>query len=243
MVTIREYRTGERDLLRAMALELHETLRPFDSCLAPGNDIIDEYLQYVLSTIEETNGAVLLADREGEPAGYLCLIGARQPEDTDLVPEPFAVVADLFVRSTCRGFGVGEQLMAAILGTYGVSAKPLWDADVGKELLPEETESVREPDRTRGVGQQDVGRPGSAVRRRLCRVSPRCEEGSTRNARLRAPAGEGVEGNDSSLRRWSDAPHGIPHRDRVWQVRPDTENCCPCGCHCLQGSVILNRWG
>jgi GNAT superfamily N-acetyltransferase len=112
MVTIREYRTGERDLLRAMALELHETLRPFDSCLAPGNDIIDEYLQYVLSTIEETNGAVLLADREGEPAGYLCLIGARQPEDTDLVPEPFAVVADLFVRSTCRGFGVGEQLMA-----------------------------------------------------------------------------------------------------------------------------------
>jgi hypothetical protein len=101
-------------------------------------------------------------------------------------------------------------MAAAILGETGGEAKPLWNADLGKEFLPEGAESIREPDRTRGVGQQDVGRPGSAVRRRLCRVSPRCEEGSTRNARLRAPAGEGIEGNDSSLRRWSDAPSGIP---------------------------------
>jgi hypothetical protein len=58
-------------------------------------------------------------------------------------------------------------LTSAILGETGGGAKPLWDADLGKEFLPEGAESIREPDRTRGVGQQDVGRPVSAVRRRL----------------------------------------------------------------------------
>lgn len=112
MVSIREMRAGELGLLRTMALELHETLRPFDRCLAPGSEIIDEYIDYVVSSVEETRGAVLFAERDGKLAGYLCFLGPRQPEDIDLVPEPYAVVADLFVHSSCRGLRIGEQLMA-----------------------------------------------------------------------------------------------------------------------------------
>jgi hypothetical protein len=111
-----------------------------------------------------------------------------------------------------RPFAGNCCVATAILGQDGVAAKPLWNADVGKELLPEEAESFREPDRTRGVGQQDVGRPDSAVRRRLCRVSPRCEEGSRETIRV---SGGGV------------TPHtAFRHRERGWRVRPFAGNCC-----------------
>jgi hypothetical protein len=43
----------------------------------------------------------------------------------------------------------------------------------------------------KGVGQQDVGRPGSAVRRRICRVSPGARKGPPETLACGLPQGRG----------------------------------------------------
>ncbi len=46
MIRMRKYRPDDREQLRQLVLELHETLRPLDTDLAPGPEIIDAYFEH-----------------------------------------------------------------------------------------------------------------------------------------------------------------------------------------------------
>jgi hypothetical protein len=73
MTTIRLYSDSDRDVLRRLVLALHETLRPFDADLALGREIIDRYFEGLLSRVDETGGAVFLAEEADGVAGYVCV--------------------------------------------------------------------------------------------------------------------------------------------------------------------------
>jgi GNAT superfamily N-acetyltransferase len=111
MTTIRTYRHSDRDVLRALVLELHDSLRPFDEDLAPGDEIIDHYFNGLLSRVDETGGAVFLAEEADGVAGYVCVWGGVAPEDPDERVDPYSFMAELFVRPGRRHSGIGRLLV------------------------------------------------------------------------------------------------------------------------------------
>ncbi|MCE8032779.1 GNAT family N-acetyltransferase [Billgrantia tianxiuensis] len=131
MVTIRPYCQADCEALRSLVLCLHETLRPFDADLAPGDEIIEGYFQELMAKVESTSGAVFVAEDGSELVGYVCLWGYVSPDDPDERPDPFSFMAELFVRPESRHLGVGRLLVeqaeryAAQCGTYKVELKVL----------------------------------------------------------------------------------------------------------------------
>ncbi|WP_018231452.1 GNAT family N-acetyltransferase [Thioalkalivibrio thiocyanodenitrificans] len=111
MTTIRPYSHADHAVLRDLVLELHETLRPYDADLAAGEAIIDRYLDGLLSRVDETGGAVYLAEDEGRVVGYVCVRGSVVPDEPDERQDPYSFMAELFVRPELRRSGVGSLLV------------------------------------------------------------------------------------------------------------------------------------
>lgn len=131
MVSIRRYAQADRESLRGLVLELHETLRPMDSDLAPGDQIIERHFEGLMSYVTQTNGAIFVADDDGRLIGYVCVFGAVTPDEVDERPDSYSFIAELFVRSEYRGLAIGRELIeraehhAAARGSYKLELKVL----------------------------------------------------------------------------------------------------------------------
>lgn len=131
MASIRRFRPADREALRDLVLQLHESLRPLDDDLAPGEQIIEQYFDDLMSRVEQTGGAVFVAEDDSRIIGYVCLWGSVTPEDLDARPDPYSFLAELFVDPGSRGLGLGHQLMeraeahAADCGTHKIELKVL----------------------------------------------------------------------------------------------------------------------
>jgi len=113
MTMIREYRATDRGALRRLVLDLHEQVRRFDPDLAPGPEILDRYFEQLLAKQAGTAGGVFLAEAPGGAlVGYVVVYGRVHPPAADERPEPYAWLAELYVREAHRGQGVGEALLA-----------------------------------------------------------------------------------------------------------------------------------
>lgn len=111
MTTVREAREEDRDRLRQMVLELHETLRPLDDGLAPGEEIVDRYVGYLTGTAAETSGTFYVAETEGRLVGYVCVFGRQERDEPDERRDVHGVVADLYVAAGHRDSGLGGRLL------------------------------------------------------------------------------------------------------------------------------------
>jgi GNAT superfamily N-acetyltransferase len=111
VTAIRPYSPGDRAVLHGPVLDLHETLRPYDADLAAGEAIIERYLDGLLSRVDETGGAVFLADDNGRVVGYVCVWGSVVPDDPDERQDPYSFMAELFVLPVFRRSGVGSLLV------------------------------------------------------------------------------------------------------------------------------------
>lgn len=131
MVSIRRFSEADRGVLRDLVLQLHETLRPFDVDLAPGDQIIERYFNALLSEVEQTAGAVFVAEDDGRVVGHVCVWGLVTPDDPVERPDPYSFMAELFVQPDCRGLGIGRRLVeraeryAARCGAYKMELKAL----------------------------------------------------------------------------------------------------------------------
>ncbi|MEX2480981.1 MAG: GNAT family N-acetyltransferase [Gammaproteobacteria bacterium] len=131
MVSIRRFGLADREVLRDLVLQLHETLRPLDTDLAPGDQIIERHFDNLLSHVEQTAGAIFVAEDDDCMVGYVCVFGSVTPDEVDERPDPYSFLAELFVRPECRGLGAGRKLIelaerhAAACGSYKLELKVL----------------------------------------------------------------------------------------------------------------------
>ena len=110
---IREFdRRTDMDGIRACLLELQDFERQIDSRVPAGEEIAEAYIQCTLSQCEEFDGTIIVADLDGEIAGYAAIFSHVQSGEIDDGNQEFAYVADLIVRTEYRSTGLGRSLMA-----------------------------------------------------------------------------------------------------------------------------------
>jgi ribosomal protein S18 acetylase RimI-like enzyme len=131
MVSIRRFAQADRESLHALVLQLHESMRPFDRDLAPGDQIIERYFHDLVSTVEQTSGAIFMAEVDDYVVGYACVYGSVTPDEADERPDSHSFLAELFVRPEYRGHEIGRRLIeqaenhAAACGSYKLELKVL----------------------------------------------------------------------------------------------------------------------
>ena len=99
--------------LRDCMIELQDFERAVDPRMPSGEEIADDYIVEMLQRCRQCNGQVLVADVDGEIAGYVTILNRVQSDDLDDGDIEFGLVADLIVRKAYRGTGLGRELMAA----------------------------------------------------------------------------------------------------------------------------------
>ena len=99
--------------LRACVIELQNFEREIDARMPSGEEIVDDYIVAMLFRCRMCDGQVLVADVDGEIAGYVTMLNRVQSDDLDDGNLEFGLIADLLVRRDYRGTGLGRQLMAA----------------------------------------------------------------------------------------------------------------------------------
>jgi len=111
-VTIRDFGPADADAVLALARELqaHE-IRHFTRMKTP-DQIGISYVEDLVIEARKHGGGVLVAEADGAICGYASLHLAVEVDDPDEVPYSYAYVADLSVSASCRGRGIGTQLMA-----------------------------------------------------------------------------------------------------------------------------------
>lgn len=99
--------------LRDCMIELQNFERNIDPRMPSGEDIADEYIVEMLHRCRQCDGQVLVAEVDGDIAGYVTILNRVQSDDLDDGNIEFGLVADLVVRKAFRGSGLGKKLMAA----------------------------------------------------------------------------------------------------------------------------------
>jgi GNAT superfamily N-acetyltransferase len=114
MTVIRKY-NSETDVqqLRDCVIELQNFEREIDARMPSGEEIVDDYIVAMLFRCRMCEGQVLVADVDGEIAGYVTMLNRVQSDDLDDGNLEFGLIADLLVRKAYRGTGLGRELIAA----------------------------------------------------------------------------------------------------------------------------------
>ena len=99
--------------LRDCVVELQNFEREIDARMPSGEEIVDDYIVAMLFRCRMCDGQVLVADVDGEIAGYVTMLNRVQSDDLDDGNLEFGLIADLLVRKAYRGTGLGRELMAA----------------------------------------------------------------------------------------------------------------------------------
>jgi GNAT superfamily N-acetyltransferase len=99
--------------LRDCVIELQNFEREIDPRMPSGEEIVDDYIVAMLFRCRMCDGQVLVADIDGEIAGYVTMLNRVQSDDLDDGNLEFGLIADLLVRKAYRGTGLGRELMAA----------------------------------------------------------------------------------------------------------------------------------
>jgi GNAT superfamily N-acetyltransferase len=99
--------------LRDCVIELQNFEREIDPRMPSGEEIVDDYIVAMLFRCRMCDGEILVADIDGEIAGYVTMLNRVQSDDLDDGNLEFGLIADLLVRKAYRGTGLGRDLIAA----------------------------------------------------------------------------------------------------------------------------------
>jgi len=97
--------------LRQCVIEQQDFHRSLEPSWPAGATIVDDYLEYLRDRCVDHDGAVMVADRDGELVGFICVVASMRNDAPD-DPAPFAWVHDIFVRPAFRRAGIATKLMA-----------------------------------------------------------------------------------------------------------------------------------
>src|SRR5688572_16128591 len=111
--TIRQFQHGDGDACRACVVELQDAERQFDPRLRTGDSMADEYLRHMHVRCREYAGTILVAQHADAIVGLVMLLTRVPFETLAEPPGHYALVAELVVRASSRGRGVGRALLRA----------------------------------------------------------------------------------------------------------------------------------
>jgi len=111
---VREYNETRHLLeIRNCLVELQDFERSIDHRLPPGTEVVDEYVSHMLEQCEESHGQILVAEVDGDVAGFVTVLTRVKSEDINEGDAEHGLIADLMVKTRFRGSGLGNQLLDA----------------------------------------------------------------------------------------------------------------------------------
>jgi len=78
-----------------------------------GSEIVDDYYPYMLDRCIECDGTVLVAEVDGEVAGFVTILTRVESEEIVEGEIEYGLVSDLVVASKFRRQGLGRKLLEA----------------------------------------------------------------------------------------------------------------------------------
>lgn len=99
--------------LQACLIELQDFERRMDPRMPPGAEIVDAYLVEMFDRCKKCGGRVLVAEVDGNVAGYATIlprVKSEQLEDGDF---EYGLISDLVVLESYRGLHLGKKLLEA----------------------------------------------------------------------------------------------------------------------------------
>jgi len=99
--------------VRACVVELQDFERALDPRMPSGAEIVDEYLPYMLDRCRRCSGKVMVAEIDGQVAGFVTILARVSSDEIDDGPVEFGLVADLVVAREHRNRRIGAALLEA----------------------------------------------------------------------------------------------------------------------------------
>lgn len=99
------------DGLRECFVELQDFERRLDPRMPPGRDIVDEYIPQMLDRCIECDGRVLIAEINGEIAGFATILSKVSSGDLEDGDIEYGLVSDVMVVEKFRSRGLGRKLL------------------------------------------------------------------------------------------------------------------------------------
>ena len=99
--------------LRVCVVELQDFERRIDPRIPPGAAIADAYIADMFKRCEECGGRILVAEVDGDVAGYATILPKVRSEQLKAGDLEYGLISDLIVLERYRGLGLGQKLLAA----------------------------------------------------------------------------------------------------------------------------------
>jgi len=110
---IREFRPADAEQVERCIVALQDYERRIDVRCLPGHAVRGWYLTYLQSECAAKQGKILVAEIDGEIAGFVAVQARVPSEDNDEEAYEYAYISDLAVLEAHRNQGVGRALIAA----------------------------------------------------------------------------------------------------------------------------------
>ena len=108
---IRPYSTADEAQIDECIIELQEAERLLEPLMAPGEQVVEGYIENLLAECESSGGEVFVAELDEQVAGYVAIYTHVRPNDPDEGDYEYAYLSDIVVRATFQRRGVGRALM------------------------------------------------------------------------------------------------------------------------------------
>jgi ribosomal protein S18 acetylase RimI-like enzyme len=109
---IREFQPADTEQVERCIAELQDYERRIDERCLPGHAMRGWYLTYLQAECAAKQGRILIADVDGEIAGFVAVQARVPSEHKDEEAYEYAYVSDLGVLEVYRNKGIGRALIA-----------------------------------------------------------------------------------------------------------------------------------
>jgi ribosomal protein S18 acetylase RimI-like enzyme len=111
--------------VRKCFAELQDFERTLDPRMPSGADIVDAYIPFMLSRCKKCNGNVLVADVNGEVAGFVTILTKVKSDEIEEGDLEYGLVPNLIVAKKFRNYGIGKKLLEAA-ESYAMEKNVKW---------------------------------------------------------------------------------------------------------------------
>jgi ribosomal protein S18 acetylase RimI-like enzyme len=109
---IRDYHEkSDRSGIRECLIELQVFERSLDPRMPSGDEIVDAYVPNMLRLCQRCSGKVLVADVDGEIAGYVSILAKVKSDEIEDGNIEYGLISDLVVLQRFRNSGIGRKLL------------------------------------------------------------------------------------------------------------------------------------